>query len=127
MSSRADPSGNLDPATQAEWVDAVADRFEAAWKAGPPPRIADFLGTATGTGRAALLVELVKIDLEYRRRAGADRRVEDYLPEYPELRGPDQALPDDLVRHAWRLRAGADGPAEARAAETPPAPGRPDE
>src|SRR5262245_64127221 len=87
-----------------EWVDEVADRFEAAWKQGPAPRLADFLGGAAGPSRPALFRELIKIDLEYRWRAGDRRRLEDYLAEFPELLGPDGSLPDDLVLHAWRVR-----------------------
>jgi WD40 repeat protein len=68
-----------------EWVDEVADRFEAAWKQGPPPRIAAFLGDAIGARRAALLQELVKIDLAYRGRGGDHRQLADYLVEFPEL------------------------------------------
>ncbi|HZY88109.1 MAG TPA: serine/threonine-protein kinase [Gemmataceae bacterium] len=90
-------------ATLAEWVDQVADRFDAAWQGGPRPRIADFLGAATGEPRAALLGELVKIDLEYRWRAGATVKVEDYLLDFPELAGPDGSLADDLVLHADKV------------------------
>src|SRR5262249_29998070 len=55
----------------AEWVDEVADCFEAAWRGLSPPSLADFLGTATGPCRAALLAELEKIDRAYRLKLGA--------------------------------------------------------
>jgi serine/threonine protein kinase len=71
----------------AAWVDDIADRFEAAWQSLEPPRIADYVADATGPRRAAVLVELVKLDAEYRRRLGEKRQTEDYLSEFPELRG----------------------------------------
>src|SRR5262245_17026279 len=74
-----------------EWVDAVADRFEAAWRSGPPPRICDFLGPETGQRRSALLAELVRIDRAYRRRRGESPDAADYPGEFPELREPDRA------------------------------------
>jgi serine/threonine protein kinase len=89
---------------QSEWIDDVADRFEAAWKQGPPPRLGNFLGAATGDRRLALLEELLKIDLAYRWRNGDRRNLEDYLDEFPELIGPGETLPDRLVLYADRLR-----------------------
>jgi WD40 repeat protein len=68
-----------------EWVDAVADRFEAGWKSGTPPRIADYLDDTVGEKRSALLHELVKIDQERRAKAGEIRPWEDYLRAFPEL------------------------------------------
>jgi serine/threonine protein kinase len=53
-----------------EWVDDVADRFEAAWRSLAPPRVEDFLAGAAGESRAALLAELLKIDRAYRDRLG---------------------------------------------------------
>ena len=32
-----------------EWIDQIADRFDAAWQQGPPPRIADFILSNNGT------------------------------------------------------------------------------
>ena len=43
------------------------DRFDSAWRSGPPPRIGDYL-PPDGPSRRNLLAELVKIDLEYRWR-----------------------------------------------------------
>src|SRR4051794_6339951 len=86
-----------------ERIDRVADRFESHWQAPTPPAIADFLVGAVGTGRAQLLKELVKIDLEHRWRSGEHRKVEDYLADWPELQGPDGWLDDDLIDHARQL------------------------
>jgi WD40 repeat protein/serine/threonine protein kinase len=90
-------------AALAEWVDQVADRFDAAWQSGPPPRIAAFLGDATGVQRSTLLAELVQIDLEYRWRAGTKAKIEHYLEQFPELLESDGTIADDLVLHASKM------------------------
>jgi hypothetical protein len=63
-------------------VDAVCDRFEAAWKAvapgGAPPRLEDYLDAEVGS--SALLRELVTLDAYYRRARGDTPRPEDYSP-----------------------------------------------
>ena len=51
-------------------LDEACQRFEAAWKAGPAPRIEDHLGKATGTEHVALLKELIRLDVAYRRQPG---------------------------------------------------------
>ena len=51
-------------------IDEVCNRFEAAWKAGTPPAVADFLDGWSGPPRRALLRELVLLDIHYRRRHG---------------------------------------------------------
>jgi eukaryotic-like serine/threonine-protein kinase len=87
-----------------DWIDDVADRFEAAWKHDVPPRIADFLGAEESDRRSALLEELVKLDLEFRWQSGKRPRLEDYLAEFPGLVGPDGALPDHLVLFARQVQ-----------------------
>ncbi len=54
-----------------EWVDEVADDFEAAWKSLTPPRLEEFLGGESGERGAALRAELEKIDRAYRCRLAA--------------------------------------------------------
>jgi serine/threonine-protein kinase len=69
------------------WLEEVCGRFEAAWKAAPVtasgPRIEDYLGAAAEPGRTALLRELLRLDLEYRRRHGEEPWVEDYTARFP--------------------------------------------
>jgi WD40 repeat protein/tRNA A-37 threonylcarbamoyl transferase component Bud32 len=86
-----------DPVALLEWVDEVADRFEAAWQSGLWPRIPDYLGGAVGQTRAALVRELATIDLERRRKVGEARCWEDYLCQFPELREPDSSATDLLA------------------------------
>jgi hypothetical protein len=66
-------------------IDAACNRFEKAWRAGPPPRIEDFLEGWQGAYRAALLRELVLLDLDYRRGRGEPGRADDYRERFPEL------------------------------------------
>src|SRR5262249_22266157 len=104
MSDQTDHPDRAATASLRDWVDEVADRFDAAWQRGPRPHIAAFLGDEAGERRTALLRELVKIDLEYRWKAGESPDLEDYRAELPELAGPDGTLPDDLVHYARKLR-----------------------
>jgi tetratricopeptide (TPR) repeat protein/tRNA A-37 threonylcarbamoyl transferase component Bud32 len=82
-----DRTGPLSPLPPG--LDAVCDRFEAAWKAagdqGPAPAIEEYLGTATGGERAALLHELVALDVVYRRRRGVVPGVEEYATRFADL------------------------------------------
>jgi hypothetical protein len=50
--------------------DLVCDRFEAEWLAGRRPRLEDFLSQAEEADRAALLRDLLALDLDYRVRHG---------------------------------------------------------
>ena len=51
-------------------IDVICDRLEEAWRDGKQPRFEDFLGSETlekGPARLReLLVEMVKVDLEWR-------------------------------------------------------------
>jgi hypothetical protein len=62
----------------ARLVDQVCNRFEAAWKADTPPRLEDFLGDIPGPERAAVLRELIPLNVHYRRARGEDYRPEEY-------------------------------------------------
>ena len=81
-------------------VDEVCRRFEAAWQAGPPPRIADYLGDAAQPGHVALLRELILTDVWYRRRDGEVPRPEDYLGQglAPDAGWLARALESDGLR-----------------------------
>ena len=48
-------------------IDALCRRFEADWRAGRRPRIADYLGGVADAGRAALCAELEALEHELRR------------------------------------------------------------
>jgi tetratricopeptide (TPR) repeat protein len=84
------------------WCEDAAERFEDCWIAGSGPEIEDYL-PAEGPRRWALLVELVRVDLEYRLKAGQAARVEEYIERFPELAG-DRDTVLTLVQDEYRLR-----------------------
>src|SRR5262249_45163135 len=74
------------------WVHDACSRFEAAWRAGRRPRIQEDLGGGAEPGRAALLSELVLLDLDYRRQQGETPQPDDYRSLFP------SAVPGWLMR-----------------------------
>jgi hypothetical protein len=72
----------------AQRLDPVCDRFESAWLANGRPRLEDFLLQVGEPERAALLRELLALDLDYRARLGERPTAQEYrtrLPEHTEL------------------------------------------
>lgn len=84
-------------------VDSVVASFEASWHQGEQPAIADYLPADPQT-RTAILVRLIRIDLDYRLKADRSARVEHYLEQYPEL-ASDGTLVGELIAAEWRLRS----------------------
>jgi serine/threonine protein kinase/tetratricopeptide (TPR) repeat protein len=80
----------------------LLEAFEAAWQRGERPALEEFLPEGEGE-RAALLPELVRVDLEFRIKGGENARVEGYLERYPALRQDRNAVLQ-LIRgeHDWR-------------------------
>jgi WD40 repeat protein/serine/threonine protein kinase len=89
------------PATDADRLEEVVNRFEDAWQRGRP--LIDEHLAAAGIDPHALLVELAHVDLEKRLKAGEPARVEDYLTRYPQLAG-DRAVVLELLRAELALR-----------------------
>jgi serine/threonine protein kinase len=69
----------------AQQVDAVCNRFEAAWRAGQRPRLEDYLGDVPAPAQAALLRELLGLEIDYRRRAGETPQAAEYHARFPDL------------------------------------------
>jgi serine/threonine protein kinase len=59
-------------------VDEVCDRFEKAWRNGEGPRIEEYLDDAPEPDRAALLRELLALEIDLRREAGETPTPEEY-------------------------------------------------
>lgn len=65
-------------------LNSVCDAFESAWQTGKRPQLADFL-TDTRLPASTLFVELVQIEMEYRRRTGERVTLEEYAARYPKF------------------------------------------
>jgi tRNA A-37 threonylcarbamoyl transferase component Bud32 len=113
------------PGSLARKVDEVCDRFERSWQSGERPRVEDFLGDAPEQERAALLGELLYLELDYRFPGNPEQvraRLNPAAPggiaaRYSPLRAPvaaDETVPFEKI-------AGPDGPGPAVA--TPGVPG----
>lgn len=64
-------------------VEQYLNRFLEAWEAEPgPPALSEFLPPADTPERHAVLVELIKLDMEYRQERGLACRLENYLENY---------------------------------------------
>jgi tetratricopeptide (TPR) repeat protein len=85
-------------------LESYLDAFEAAWQQPLPPRLEDYLPAETDPERQAVLVGLVRIDLERRIKSGETIRIERYLERFPELSAPDVLLKLVLLEHRLRRR-----------------------
>jgi WD40 repeat protein/tRNA A-37 threonylcarbamoyl transferase component Bud32 len=63
--------------------DPMCERFEAAWLAGGRPRLEDFVSLAGEADRAALLAELLPLELHHRARHGERPAAEEYRQRLP--------------------------------------------
>ena len=99
------PSGLQGDDAQQIW-DVLSDRLEAfikAWEEETTPAIGKFLPAEPAELRAMALVEMVKVDLEYRwRPGGSPKRLEDYAQEFIELAGG--GMPCDLIYEEYHVR-----------------------
>ena len=69
-----------------ERIDRTCCQFEATWKNGTPPNLLSYVNAAEGIERDTLLFELVVLDIDYRRRSGANPSLPDYLAQFPDAR-----------------------------------------
>src|SRR5262245_29142190 len=107
-----DPSALLERLSEdALWrLEEACCRFEGAWQTGRRPRLEDFV-VADGEERLALLRELLRLDVDYRCRAGEGPCPEEYQRRFPDA-GPvlQEVFADTL-------------PAEEKSPRPAPAPG----
>ena len=102
--SKTDGSMALDQARQS--MDVLAsflDAFVAAWEASPmPPDLNPHLPQA-GEIRRLTLIELIKVDLEYRWLSrGCPKRLPEYVAEFAELQAGH--VPCDLIYEEFHIR-----------------------
>ena len=65
------------------WINEAAERFERAWKKGTRPRIEDYLKEVEEQQRPRLLDELLKVEIELRRKVGEQPTLEEYHDRFP--------------------------------------------
>jgi serine/threonine protein kinase len=68
---------------QLHHLEQVCSSFDAAWKAGHRPCVEEFLGDVAEPERAALLRELLVLELAHRRRASDTLDPEEYRQRFP--------------------------------------------
>src|SRR5262245_36925793 len=72
----------MEPA-QERRIDQVCDDFEDAWQRGQRPRIDDFLQRVDIAEQPALFADLLRMEIEYRQKAGETPRLEEYGLQFP--------------------------------------------
>ena len=98
-------TAGIESTADAAWseVGTRLESFVAAWESGIVPSIVDHLPGEPAASRRLVLVEMVKVDLEYRARAGQSPRVEDYAARHPELAEED-GPPVELICEEYHVR-----------------------
>jgi serine/threonine protein kinase len=71
------------PLSVQQRVDEACDRFEAAWRAGPRPRLEDYLAGATEPERAEFLRKLLELEIELRLEGRERPAREEYAARFP--------------------------------------------
>jgi serine/threonine protein kinase len=93
------------PASTWTILSAHVERFIKAWEsASEPPILNDFLADDASSARRLTLIELVKVDLEYRQARQTRRDLEAYFQDFPELA---ENPPADLIYEDYHIRANA--------------------
>ncbi len=85
MSDEAPDQSSELPSHPADRIDAICNRFEAAWREGRPLRIDDCLTDVDDAVLPRLLRELVVLEIELRQTAGEKPFREDYLGRFLHL------------------------------------------
>jgi len=99
-------------------LDQLSERIDAlisAWDtAEEPPSLGEFLPAEPPLLRRLALIELIKVDLEYRcQKPEHTRRIEQYAADFPEL-GATGGIPCELIYEEYHLRKLSGQPVEAR-------------
>jgi serine/threonine protein kinase/formylglycine-generating enzyme required for sulfatase activity len=110
MSPPPEASSDLPSSSQARRIDEACLRFEEACKAGQRPRTEDYLGAVPEAECAALLRELLALELAYRRRRGDKPKPSEYRERFPEHA--------DLVSAVFREEVSLSPPGAGEAASS---------
>ncbi len=95
-------AGNKSDQLTSPLLEQVIQKFEQAWQSGVPPAMDEVLPTESAR-RIEILIELIPIDQECRFKANAERKLEEYLQDYPELED-DREIVLALIASEYRLR-----------------------
>jgi serine/threonine protein kinase/tetratricopeptide (TPR) repeat protein len=93
-------------ANAAAELDRRIGAFESAWAAGPPPDPTAFLPPPDDPQYLPVLSELIRVDLEFRRRRGEAAGLDRYRAAFPAL-FDDASLLRELAFEEYRLRVAA--------------------
>jgi serine/threonine protein kinase/WD40 repeat protein len=74
-------------------IDAVCDKFEAAWRAGEQPRIEDYVSGWQKPQRSPLLRELLLLEREFRQDEDSPPGIDEWKERFPD----DVALIDSII------------------------------
>jgi serine/threonine-protein kinase len=110
------PPGTQDSLTRARAIHRSCESFEAAWRAGEVPSIADYLGSRGPGGDEDHFRELLALELELRREAGDNPTREEYLRRFPGV----ESVVDAIFRESDpTIFPPSETPGNARLATTP--------
>lgn len=110
MSKSSPERGDQGESSRDQHWERVADRFDTDRRAcGESARIEDYLITNL-SNRNRLLLELIKIEMEYRAREGATVRVEEYLRRFPELQSSQPSIEELACEEFWVRHCFGDRP-----------------
>ncbi len=89
-----------------ERLSTQVDKLAAAWESDDlPPDLAQFVPAERTALRRLLLVELIKMDLEFRwLRHELPKRIEEYVEEFPDLSDRGE-VPCDLIYEEFHIRS----------------------
>jgi hypothetical protein len=113
MDDASNQGGDSLPLDALERIEEACRRFEAAWRRGEEPAVEDAPGEANGPERAALLREIILLDLDYRCRRGEMPGAADYMRRLPADRAAVEAvfaLPEAARPSAGSAAPGGGGP-----------------
>jgi len=84
--------------SEAAWdaIDQAVWQLEEAWRHASRPDIEAFVPPPGDPLRQQVLVELIKVDQEHRWKSGVPTKTEDYILDWPELRGRAKVIAELL-------------------------------
>lgn len=107
MIDSADQGADADASVVWQRLSDQIDAFINAWEKGGPPQLAAFLPAVSTSERLLTLVELIKVDLEYRWKDSQwHKTIEQYVQDFPELASED-GPPCDIIYEEFHIRRAA--------------------